>query len=106
MNKLERNIMAGVAVIYVVRKLTSRRAVECYALFLSAFGITLFVSLPHVAANFVHVESVGLPATGLYILSAVEKTNLIVQAALMLGVVAAFSLLRGVFRQGEPSRFA
>ncbi len=98
--------MAGVVVIYIVRRLTSRRALKTYALFLSLVGVALFASLPHVFANFLHAESVGLPATGLFLLSAITKTNFVVQAALLVGVVALFSIVRDMVRSRDSRHFA
>ena len=106
MTKLERNIMASIALIYVARRLTSRTALECYALFLSAFGITVLVSLSHVAANFVLVEDHGLPALGLFLLTAITKTNILVQLVLALGVIALVSLSRNLVRATGRRQFA
>ena len=98
--------MAGVAVIYVVRRLTSQRALKAYALFLSLLGVALFASLPHVFSNFLHAESEGLPAMGPFLLSAITKTNFIVQAALLIGVVALFSIVRDMLRPSDSRHFA
>lgn len=93
-SNIEKNIMAGVAAIYVGRKLSSRKALEAYALLASIVGIALFTSLPHVVSNLLHVESAGFPAVATFFLSAVVKTNLIVQAALLVGAIAGFLLVR------------
>jgi hypothetical protein len=106
MNKFERNIMAGVAVIYIVRRLTSQRALKAYALFFSLLGVALFASLPHVFNNFLHVESEGLPAMGPFLLSAITKTNFVVQAALLVGVVVLFSIARDLFKPSDSRHFA
>lgn len=93
MSKIEERVMAGVAMVYVARRLMSRTALECYALFLSAFCLTLFVSLPHVEHNFLVVERGGLPSTATYLVSAVLNTRVAVQAVLLLGVVAVALLV-------------
>ncbi len=104
MNKLEKQVMAGVAAIYVARRLTSPGAVKTYALLLSLVGIAAFVSLPHVAANFIHAESSGVPALVAFLLSAVTKTNFVVQAALVVGTVALLSLARDMVRSPVSQR--
>jgi hypothetical protein len=98
MNKLERNVMASVAVIYVTRRLTSQRALKAYALLLSFIGIVFFASVPHVLANFMHIGSAGLPAIYTFLLSAVTKTNFVVQVALIIGVATLVSLTRDLTR--------
>ncbi len=97
--------MAGVATIYVARKLSSTKALAIYALIASIVGIALFTSLPHILANLIHAESAGLPAVALFLLSAVTKTNLSVQAALLVAIFAGFFLLRETFRP-QRSRYA
>ncbi len=106
MTKVEQKVMAGVAAIYVARRFTSRTALECYALFFSAFGITLLVSLPHVLANILIVESHGLPALGFYFLTAITKTNLLVQITLVVGVAGLTSLIFDVVQATNYRRFA
>ncbi len=102
MNKLEQKIMASVAAIYLVRRLTSRRALKAYALLLSFLGIVAFVSLPHVAVNLFHVENHGFSALATYFLSAVTKTTVVVQLSLLISMIAAFSLGYDVLRaKGE-----
>jgi len=88
--------MASVAVIYVTRRLTSPRALKAYALVLSFVGVVFFASIPNVVANFMHIGSAGIPAIYTFFLSAVTKTNFVVQIALILGGAAFVSLLRDV----------
>ena len=107
MNKnIEKQVMAGVAAIYVARRLTSPGALKAYALFVSFVGVAAFASLPHVAANFIHVESSGLPAVATFLLAAVTKTNFVVQAALVVGTVALLSLARDIVRPVSGRMFA
>ena len=98
MTKIEKQVMAGVAAIYVTRRLVSTSALKGYALLVSFVGVVAFVSLPHVAANFIHIESAGLPAMGAFLLTAITKTNVVVQTALVVGAVALFSLAKDAVR--------
>jgi len=86
--------MAGVAVVYTTRKLTSRFALECYALALSFAGAAYFVSLPNVFANLTHVAQGGAVSIGVFFLSAILHTKLVVQVAVLIG--AASLMLIGV----------
>ncbi len=99
--------MAGVAVIYAVRRLTSRTALECYALFVSAFSVTMLVSLSHVTANLILVSHRGLISLVLYFFSAVLGTTLVVQIALVIGTLATLSILKNTLgRTIAPTVFA
>lgn len=104
--KIEQQVMAGVGTVYVARKLVSRTALECYALFLCAFSITLFVSLPHVFLNFESITASGLPGIVGFILSAVLGTKLVVQLTLVVGTVALLALARDVTRATPLPKFA
>jgi hypothetical protein len=92
MSSIEKNVMANVALIYTMRKLLSRTALECYALILSLFGIATLASLPHVLQNFSAVARGGLGGISVFTLSAVQHTTLAVQLLLALGIVAVFLL--------------
>lgn len=96
MNTLEEKVMANIALIYVVRTLTSRHALKLYALLLSVVGLIALVSLPNVAANFMQALSGGNAVT--FVLAAVVGTTILVQAALFVGTLAALSLLVDIFR--------
>lgn len=106
MTKLEQKVMAGVAAVYIARRLKSPRALKAYTLFLSCVGILFFASVPNVLANFAHVGSTGLPAIGLFLFTAVMKTTAVVQIALVLGVVALVSLARDVVSSSVRQQFA
>ena len=90
--------MASVAVIYAVRKLTSRTALEFYALAVSFVGIFMFVSVPHVAQNFSLIASHGLSGISTFVLSAVTHTSIMVQLTLLLGIGAVGLLLVDLVR--------
>ncbi len=51
MTTISNNVQKKVNVIFWMRRFTSRRALECYVLFLSTIGLFSFVSVPHVIAN-------------------------------------------------------
>jgi hypothetical protein len=105
MSKIEQQVMASVGVIYIARKLTSRFALECYALALSFVGAAFFVSLPHVAVNLLHVTNGGLPSIGTFVVTAVLQTKLVVQIATLIGAVSLILLAVDIVRSlNTPSR--
>jgi len=87
-SKIERQVMAGVAVVYAVRKLTSRLALECYALALSFAGAAFFVSLPNVFQNLTHVAQGGVVSIGVFFVSAILQTKLVVQVAVLIATAS------------------
>jgi len=89
---IEKNVMASVRVVYGARLLTSVTALKVYAFALSVVGVAAFVSVPHVAANFVAVANGGLGTMAAFALAAVAQTKLMVQAALLVGIFAFASL--------------
>ena len=91
-SKIEQQVMAGVGILYVARRATSRTALELYMLALSACGVIFFVSLPHVFVNLMHVESGGLLSVAAFVLAAVLGTSLVVQLALLIGSFSLVSL--------------
>jgi hypothetical protein len=103
-SKIERQVMASVGVIYTARKLTSRLALECYALALSFAGAAFFVSLPHVLQNLTQVAHGGIASIGVYFVSAVLGTKLVVQLALLVGACALIALGVDVARSSPPAR--
>jgi len=94
MSKIEQQVMAAVGVLYLARIATSK----VYALLFSFVGIAMFASLPNVVHNFGMVTANGLPSTLTYIVAAVLGTKIIVQLALVIGVVAGFLLFVDVAR--------
>jgi hypothetical protein len=97
-SNIEQQVMAGVGVVYLARRLISRTALEAYILMVSGAGIILFVSLPHVLANFTHAASGGAPSVTAFVLSAVLGTKLVVQIALLVGAFTFISLVTNLAR--------
>lgn len=107
MSKIEEQVMGSVAVIYAARALFSITAFKVYALVLSLGGIVAFVSVPHVASNFVNVaQGGGVGSVALFVVSAVVSTTLLVQLALMVGAVAALLLVVPVVFRTHTRSFA
>ncbi|HVY73168.1 MAG TPA: hypothetical protein VG984_03960 [Candidatus Paceibacterota bacterium] len=103
-SKIEQQVMASVGVIYIARKLTSRIALECYALLLSFAGAAYFVSLPNVIANFAHVAQGGLVSIGAFLVAAVLGTKLVVQIAVIVGAGALLAMVADIVRSTPASR--
>ena len=91
-SKIEQQVMAGVWIIYTVRKLTSRTAVELYVLGLSALALWRLIWVHKVLDNFFSVESHGISAVGNYLMVAVSHTQLSVQLTLVVAAVALIAL--------------
>ena len=89
---IEKNVMAAVRVAYVGRLLGSATALKVYAFAISVVGVAAFVSVPHVAANFMAVANGGFGAVTVFLLAAVTQTKVMVQAALLVGMFALASL--------------
>src|SRR5579872_3369540 len=104
--KIEQQVMASVAAVYVGRRLLSRTALECYALFVCGFSVTLLVSLPHVVQNFFMIEKSGLPGVGAFFLSAMLNTSHMVQLIVVVGTGALLLMLadatRGLRSSSQP----
>jgi hypothetical protein len=103
-SKIEQQVMASVGVVYTARMLTSRLALECYALVLSVAGAAYSVSLPNVLANFTHVANGGLLSIGTFLVSAVLGTKLVVQVAVAVGAVALVAMGVDIARSAPSSR--
>jgi hypothetical protein len=93
-SNIEKNVMAGVAAVYVARKLSSRRALKAYLLLACVLGLAVFTSLPHVFINFEHMLGSGLPAVSTYVVTAVTKTSVLVQLILVVAALAGLSLAK------------
>ena len=91
-NSIEQQVMGSVAAVYAVRRFANPFMLKVYTLALSAVGVFAFVSLSHVGANFMAVEGHGAPAVSSFVFSAVTKTTLLVQLALVVGAIAFVSL--------------
>ena len=103
MSTIEHNVMASVRVIYASRLLTTRMALECYALLLSSIGIIMFVSLPHVFENLLSVASQGEAGILPFLVSAVVGTKVLVQLALLVGAGALSLLIADIIRSIQQS---
>lgn len=104
MTKIEQQVMAGVMLVYTIRRLTSAFALKMYALVLSVFGVALFVSLSNVAENFTTVAEGGVASIAVFLFSAIVGTTAVVQLALAVGAFAAASLAVDAVRLVSPLR--
>ncbi len=102
MTKIEQQVMAGVAMVYTARVLTSSFVLKVYALTLSVAGIMLFVSLPHIMTNIAQVAQGGLSNLAVYTLGAISQTKIVVQVAIMMGMFATISLILPLLRFQRP----
>ena len=91
MTTISNNIQKKVKLIFWTRRLTSRRALESYVLFLSTIGLFSFVSVPHVFANMPSLTDIA-QLLG-FILAAFDHTNLLVQITLSVLTLAFISTL-------------
>ena len=98
--------MASVAAIYWAKKLSSRYMLKAYTLCACALGVAAFTSMPNVMANFFHAEGRGLPSLTAFLLTAVEKTNLGIQAALLIATLVIASLVVDAFVSSRKAQFA
>lgn len=95
--------MASVGAIYLWRQLTSRAAIELYALGISLIAIASVVSVPHILANLL---AVGLPHIPEFLFTAVVKTGMVVQITLIVCAVAAAAFGAEMARGTSRERFA
>lgn len=102
-NSIEQQVMATVAVVYVARRLTSRTALELYALVVSTVGIVAFVSVSNVTANLVNAAQNGIESIVVYMVAAILGTTIVVQIALVLGVVAFLLLVSDIIKSMASS---
>lgn len=91
MNTISNNVMKKVSVIFWARRLTSRRALECYVLFVSTLGLFSFVSVPHVIANMPSITDLARVSS--FMLAAFGHTNIIVQVTLSILALSLISTL-------------
>ena len=96
MTTISNNVMKKVKTIFWARRLTSRRAIECYVLFFSTLGLFSFVSVSHVIANMPSVTDVA-HLFG-FIVAAFTHTKTLVQVTIALMFVSlafiAFDFVR------------
>lgn len=100
-SKVEQRVMAGVHTIHMAKRLVGVTALKWYGLVLSTIGLSAFVSIPHVASNFVNVAQGGVGSAFIFIVSAILGTTLVVQCVLAIGAAATISLVVPVFRGGR-----
>ncbi|MDQ5955131.1 MAG: hypothetical protein QG621_134 [Patescibacteria group bacterium] len=98
MTKIEQQVMAGVAGIYLARKMLSRTALECYALFASAFSLTMLVSVSSVERNFISVAEGGLANILNFSIVAFANTSYVVQGTVLLAAIALAGMLADLVR--------
>src|SRR3989344_1944079 len=101
-SKIERHVMASVAVIYAARRLVSPFALKLYICRLSFWGLGRLV---WVARVFENLEAAGLRNSLRFVFSAVLNTDTLVQVTLLALVVAGASLLLDIIWTA-PSRRA
>ncbi|MDB5224718.1 MAG: hypothetical protein JWO43_340 [Candidatus Adlerbacteria bacterium] len=105
MSIIEKNVMAGVRMVYLGRTLVSRTALEAYVAVLSLWGIGRLVWVSEVFHNFVTVEKLGLAATGKYVLYALGHTQIGVQLTLLVLGAALLGLAVDAVRSATtPTR--
>lgn len=83
--------MASVALIYTVRRLISAGALKVYALAFVVAAVVTSVSLSHVLSNFLTVWHGGAAGEVTFVLAAVTGTKIIVQVAILCGMLVALS---------------
>jgi hypothetical protein len=92
-SRIEQQVMAGVGVVYALRQLTSRVALECYALAAAGIALWQLTWVHKVAANFLNVEHQGLGAMGTYLSYAVVHTHPATQISLVVAAAAGIALI-------------
>ncbi len=99
MTTISNNVQKKVNTIFWARRLTSRRAIECYVLFISTLGLFSFVSVPHVIANMPSV--IDLARLSGFIAAAFAHTHTVVQLALALMVVSVLGIVFDLIYQSS-----
>lgn len=89
MTTIEKNVMANVALIYTMRRLTSPPALKLYVCVVCLWGLASLVWVAKVFENLAHVGAAGSLQ---FFIAAVLNTDTLVQLILVVGVVAAVSL--------------
>jgi len=91
-SKIEQQVMASVGMVYTARRLVSATALKVYALVASVYVLGILVWVAQVQANLLNVMNGGVLAVGNFVLYAVLHTNFMVQAVLLVAIVAFGSL--------------
>jgi aminopeptidase-like protein len=97
-SKIERQVMASVAVIYAARALMSATAAKIYALVISIWAFGALVWVAHVEQNFLQVMHGGAFAVGNFALSAFAHTRTLVQFVVLVAIFALGSLVVDMVR--------
>ena len=92
--------------IRLARILSSHVALRSYLLVASLAAVVTTVSVSNVVQNFLSVAEGGPSGVGVFALSAVLKTQLLVQLALILGGFSLVSLVRQMTGSGNQTRLA
>ena len=101
MTTIEKNVRANVALIYTLRKLVSKTAVELYVCVASLWALGQLVWVSMVFEN---LARVGAAHAVQFIIAAVLNTTTLVQLVLVVGAFAALSLIVDLVRGSSPSR--
>jgi hypothetical protein len=104
-SKIEQQVMAGVATIYMARKLVSATALKLYVCALSLYGLAQLVWVSRVFENF---SAVGWGNALQFATSAILNTDFTVQLTFFAFMIAAVWLLVDLTRipVSSRSRFA
>lgn len=100
-SKVEKQVMASVAVIYAVRRLASPLALKLYVCVAALWGLGRLV---WVARVFENLESVGLRSSLQFAFSAVLNTDVLVQVMLLAFIIAVASLFLEIAGVGVSRR--
>ncbi len=92
-SNIESQVMASVAVIHTARLATSRIALECYALALSAVALWQLTWVHRVFENFFTVEHGGLGSMANYLSYAFLHTHVATQLTLIVAAAAGIALV-------------
>lgn len=98
-SRIEQQVMASVGTIYVGRRLVSGSALKLYACVAALYGLGQLVWVSRVFEN---LGRVGLEHAAQFMVSAVMNTDFLVQAVLVVLVVAGASLMRDLLRNPAP----
>ena len=87
--------MANVALIYTLRKLVSKTALELYIFIVCLWAVGQLV---WVARVFENLANAGLAGSVQFIIAAALNTDVLVQLVLAVGIVAAYLLFVDIIR--------
>lgn len=90
---IEQQVMGSVGAIYTARQLTSRVALECYALAAAGLALLQLTWVHKIFANFANVAHQGLGSTVTYLGYAVVHTQLATQLAFIVAAAAGIALM-------------